>query len=174
MTTSQSSLNITTDLMARWWFKEFWLELLGNDLQWNQTSSVSVLTGFLSVYVLTSANWDAVGHASVWNERSRAVTGQPGADSECVFYRQKDNPSVSNRPNAEGTPVQTFALRSVWLNPNVWTSLPSQIYRLCGCVWGKFADSQSSKAAVHSALKWTFHRPLLSLIQCRLHAALLK
>ncbi|XP_035522669.1 proteasome assembly chaperone 1, partial [Morone saxatilis] len=48
---------------------------------------------FLSVYVLTSANWDAVGHASVWNERSRAVTGHAGEDS-CVFYRQKENPTV--------------------------------------------------------------------------------
>ncbi|TKS83259.1 Proteasome assembly chaperone 1 [Collichthys lucidus] len=47
---------------------------------------------FLSVHVLTSANWDAVGHASVWNERSRAATGQ--TSEECVFYRQKDNPSV--------------------------------------------------------------------------------
>ncbi|KAM9348216.1 proteasome assembly chaperone 1 [Symphorus nematophorus] len=49
---------------------------------------------FLSVYVLTSANWDAVGHASVWNERSRAVTAGTSEESECVFYRQKDNPSV--------------------------------------------------------------------------------
>lgn len=49
---------------------------------------------FLSVYVLTSANWDAVGHASVWNERSRAVSGQSSEESACVFYRQKDSPSV--------------------------------------------------------------------------------
>lgn len=56
--------------------------------------SASVSTGFLSVHVLTSANWDAVGHASVWNERSRAATGQ--TSEECVFYRQKDNPSVSD------------------------------------------------------------------------------
>ncbi|XP_040007500.1 proteasome assembly chaperone 1 [Xiphias gladius] len=49
---------------------------------------------FLSMYVLTSANWDTVGHASVWNERSRAVTGQTSAESACVFYRQKDDPSV--------------------------------------------------------------------------------
>nr|XP_046266327.1 proteasome assembly chaperone 1 [Scatophagus argus] len=49
---------------------------------------------FLSVYVLTSANWDAVGHASVWNERSRAVTEQTSVDSACVFYRRKDDPSV--------------------------------------------------------------------------------
>ncbi|KAI3373923.1 hypothetical protein L3Q82_022492 [Scortum barcoo] len=49
---------------------------------------------FLSVYVLTSANWDAVGHASVWNERSRAMTGQSIEESACVFHRQKENPSV--------------------------------------------------------------------------------
>lgn len=49
---------------------------------------------FLSVYVLTSANWDTVGHASAWNERSRAVTGQTSQESACVFYRHKDNPSV--------------------------------------------------------------------------------
>ncbi|XP_023277346.1 proteasome assembly chaperone 1 [Seriola lalandi dorsalis] len=49
---------------------------------------------FLSVYVLASANWRAVGHASVWNERSRAVTGQTSEESACVFYRHKDNPSV--------------------------------------------------------------------------------
>ncbi|XP_019941076.1 proteasome assembly chaperone 1 isoform X1 [Paralichthys olivaceus] len=47
---------------------------------------------FLSVYVLTSANWDTVGHASVWNERSQA--GQTSKDSACVFYRHKENPSV--------------------------------------------------------------------------------
>eukprot|EP00064_Thunnus_orientalis_P022082 superscaffoldBa00007148_g22265 len=49
---------------------------------------------FLSVYVLTSANWDAVGHASAWNERSRPLTGQTNEESACVFYRHKDNPSV--------------------------------------------------------------------------------
>uniref|UniRef100_A0A3P8U0A6 Proteasome assembly chaperone 1 n=1 Tax=Amphiprion percula TaxID=161767 RepID=A0A3P8U0A6_AMPPE len=49
---------------------------------------------FLSAYVLSSANWDAVGHASVWNERSRAVTGQHSEESACVFHRRKDNPSV--------------------------------------------------------------------------------
>ncbi|XP_062262784.1 proteasome assembly chaperone 1 isoform X2 [Platichthys flesus] len=49
---------------------------------------------FLSVYVLTSANWDKVGHASVWNERSRAVTGQTSKESACVFYRHKENPTV--------------------------------------------------------------------------------
>ncbi|XP_049897430.1 proteasome assembly chaperone 1 [Epinephelus moara] len=48
----------------------------------------------LSAYVLTSENWDAVGHASVWNERSGAVTGQTSEESACVFYRHKDNPSV--------------------------------------------------------------------------------
>ncbi|XP_026228363.1 proteasome assembly chaperone 1 [Anabas testudineus] len=49
---------------------------------------------FLSVYVLTSANWDAVGHASVWNERSRPATVQTSGESACIFYRHKDNPSV--------------------------------------------------------------------------------
>ncbi|CAB1449424.1 unnamed protein product [Pleuronectes platessa] len=49
---------------------------------------------FLSVYVLTSANWDKVGHASVWNERSRAVAGQTSKESACVFYRHKENPTV--------------------------------------------------------------------------------
>ncbi|XP_029304676.1 proteasome assembly chaperone 1-like [Cottoperca gobio] len=49
---------------------------------------------FLSVYVLTSENWDAVGHASVWNERSRAGAGTSSEESACVFYRRKDDPSV--------------------------------------------------------------------------------
>ncbi|XP_061905054.1 proteasome assembly chaperone 1 isoform X2 [Entelurus aequoreus] len=49
---------------------------------------------FLSVYVLASAKWDAVGHMSVWNERSRAGTGQSGEQSACVFYRHKEAPSV--------------------------------------------------------------------------------
>lgn len=53
-----------------------------------------VSTGFLSVFVLASANWDPVGHASVWNERSRPAAGQSGEET-CVFYRQKDKPSVS-------------------------------------------------------------------------------
>lgn len=47
------------------------------------------------MYVLTSTKWDKVGHASVWNEMSQAATGQTGVESACVFYRQKDNPSVS-------------------------------------------------------------------------------
>ncbi|XP_070839735.1 proteasome assembly chaperone 1 [Chaetodon trifascialis] len=47
---------------------------------------------FLSVYVLSSVGWDAVGHASLWNERNQA--GQTGVEAACVFYRQKDNPSV--------------------------------------------------------------------------------
>lgn len=49
---------------------------------------------FLSVYVLASANWESVGRASVWNERSQAAAGQSGEESACVFYRHKDNPSV--------------------------------------------------------------------------------
>ncbi|XP_029375421.1 proteasome assembly chaperone 1 [Echeneis naucrates] len=50
--------------------------------------------GFLSVYFLSSEKWDEVGHASLWNERSRSVTGQSSEESACVFYRHKDNPSV--------------------------------------------------------------------------------
>ncbi|XP_013881718.1 proteasome assembly chaperone 1 [Austrofundulus limnaeus] len=50
--------------------------------------------GFLSAYVLASANWDAVGRALVWNERSRTVTGRTSEESACVFYRCKDKPSV--------------------------------------------------------------------------------
>ncbi|XP_029956619.1 proteasome assembly chaperone 1 [Salarias fasciatus] len=50
---------------------------------------------FLSVYVLASANWNAVGRASVWNERSRAAAGQSGEEAAaCVFYRHKEQPSV--------------------------------------------------------------------------------
>ncbi|KAF7646740.1 hypothetical protein LDENG_00183320, partial [Lucifuga dentata] len=49
---------------------------------------------FVSVYVLGSAGWDAVGHASVWNERNRVVAGQSSEDSTCVFYRNKDSQSV--------------------------------------------------------------------------------
>ncbi|XP_075957355.1 proteasome assembly chaperone 1 [Anarhichas minor] len=49
---------------------------------------------FLSVYVLTSESWDAVGHASVWNERSRPGAGITSEESACVFYRHKNNPSV--------------------------------------------------------------------------------
>ncbi|XP_056266931.1 proteasome assembly chaperone 1 [Pseudoliparis swirei] len=49
---------------------------------------------FLSAYVPTSELWEAVGHASAWNERSRAVTGTTGEESACVFHRNKDNPSV--------------------------------------------------------------------------------
>ncbi|XP_054482028.1 proteasome assembly chaperone 1 [Anoplopoma fimbria] len=82
------------------------------DLQWSPEVSESLKSGnklqcsdfilavghnaarFLSVYVLTSENWDAVGHASVWNERSRPVTGIASEESACVFYRHKSNPSV--------------------------------------------------------------------------------
>ncbi|XP_068600884.1 proteasome assembly chaperone 1 [Brachionichthys hirsutus] len=49
---------------------------------------------FLSVYVLSYAAWEAVGRASVWNERSRAPSGRTGDESACVLYRQEDNPSV--------------------------------------------------------------------------------
>ncbi|MED6274615.1 hypothetical protein CHARACLAT_018131 [Characodon lateralis] len=49
---------------------------------------------FLSAYVLASANWDAVGRAVAWNERSRSATGQSGEESACVFYRHKDDLSV--------------------------------------------------------------------------------
>ncbi|KAM9331699.1 proteasome assembly chaperone 1 [Pholidichthys leucotaenia] len=49
---------------------------------------------FLSAYVLSSSNWEPVGRASAWNERSRAVTGQNGEESACVFYRHKDDQSA--------------------------------------------------------------------------------
>ncbi|KAI4814462.1 hypothetical protein KUCAC02_003655 [Chaenocephalus aceratus] len=46
---------------------------------------------FLSVYALSSENWDALGRASVWNERSGGFASE---ESTCVFYRPKDNPAV--------------------------------------------------------------------------------
>lgn len=46
---------------------------------------------FLSASVLASANWDSVGHASLWNERSALAASE---ESACVFYRHKQNPSV--------------------------------------------------------------------------------
>ncbi|XP_008330873.1 proteasome assembly chaperone 1 [Cynoglossus semilaevis] len=49
---------------------------------------------FLSVYVLTSSSWETVGHVSVWNERTKASTGQSSKESACVFHRNKDDPSV--------------------------------------------------------------------------------
>uniref|UniRef100_A0A087X8T2 Proteasome assembly chaperone 1 n=1 Tax=Poecilia formosa TaxID=48698 RepID=A0A087X8T2_POEFO len=49
---------------------------------------------FLSVYILASANWDAVGRGVAWNERSRSGTGPSGEGSACVFYRHKDEPAV--------------------------------------------------------------------------------
>ncbi|XP_034033367.1 proteasome assembly chaperone 1 [Thalassophryne amazonica] len=51
-------------------------------------------TGFLSMYVLTPARWTKVGHATVWNERSRACAGPADLDCRCVFYRHKDKPLV--------------------------------------------------------------------------------
>lgn len=51
-------------------------------------------SSFLSAYILSSANWEAVGRASAWNERSRAVSGQSSEESSCIFHRHKDNPSV--------------------------------------------------------------------------------
>uniref|UniRef100_A0A1A7WGT3 Proteasome assembly chaperone 1 n=1 Tax=Iconisemion striatum TaxID=60296 RepID=A0A1A7WGT3_9TELE len=81
-------------------------------LQWNPDVTESLRSGnklqcsdfilavghnaasFLSAYVLASAKWDAVGRALVWNERSRAVTGQASEESACVFYRHTDVPAV--------------------------------------------------------------------------------
>lgn len=51
-------------------------------------------TRFVSKYVVSSDNWDAVGHASLWNERNQVIAGQSKEESDCLFYRQKDNPSV--------------------------------------------------------------------------------
>ncbi|XP_006785133.1 proteasome assembly chaperone 1 [Neolamprologus brichardi] len=51
-------------------------------------------SSFLSVHILSTPNWDTIGRASVWNERSRAVMGQSCEESACVFYRHKDNPTV--------------------------------------------------------------------------------
>ncbi|KAJ8347739.1 hypothetical protein SKAU_G00263280 [Synaphobranchus kaupii] len=46
--------------------------------------------GFLSAYVLNSGNWVAVGSVSLWNERTKDSSKQPG----CVIYRQSDCPKV--------------------------------------------------------------------------------
>ncbi|KAM3868706.1 proteasome assembly chaperone 1 [Diretmus argenteus] len=83
------------------------------DLQWSPEVSESLRCGskqlqfsdfivavghnaarFLSVYVLNSANWDTVGHASIWNERTQVGAGQTSKESACLFYQHKDNPSV--------------------------------------------------------------------------------
>ncbi|XP_062341958.1 proteasome assembly chaperone 1 [Osmerus eperlanus] len=54
--------------------------------------------GLLSAYVLNSASWDAVGHVSLWNERSRGSCRHSSAplpgEPACVFYRHRDNSSV--------------------------------------------------------------------------------
>ncbi|KAG7483624.1 hypothetical protein MATL_G00040290 [Megalops atlanticus] len=54
--------------------------------------------GFLSAYVLNSGDWTAVGSVSLWNERSSGSSRQSGVPSQgepsCVFYRQRDCPSV--------------------------------------------------------------------------------
>ncbi|KAM4620915.1 proteasome assembly chaperone 1 [Polymixia lowei] len=51
-------------------------------------------TSFLSVYVLNSESWKAVGHASIWNERTKGIPGQTDLEPACVFYRHMDSPSV--------------------------------------------------------------------------------
>ncbi|NP_001290897.1 proteasome assembly chaperone 1 [Esox lucius] len=53
-------------------------------------------SGFLSAYVLNTESWDAVGHVSLWNEKSRCTSRQPPLPGEpaCRFYRHRDNPSV--------------------------------------------------------------------------------
>ncbi|KAJ7996994.1 hypothetical protein DPEC_G00224310 [Dallia pectoralis] len=54
-------------------------------------------TVFLSAYVLAES-WDAVGHVSLWNEKSRCTSRQTSAplpgEPACRFYRHRDNPSV--------------------------------------------------------------------------------
>lgn len=62
--------------------------------RWSLTGCL--FAGFLSVYVLHSANWDTVGHAAFWNEMTQTVSGQAGPEAGCVFYRNKDSPSVSD------------------------------------------------------------------------------
>ncbi|KAJ3588770.1 hypothetical protein NHX12_009624 [Muraenolepis orangiensis] len=46
---------------------------------------------FVSVYVLSSASWEAVGHASLSNPNP---CGPASAEPVCVFYRNKDTPAV--------------------------------------------------------------------------------
>ncbi|KAK0148781.1 Proteasome assembly chaperone 1 [Merluccius polli] len=49
---------------------------------------------FLSVYVLTSESWEAVGHASLCNAGNQNICGQTSTEPACVFYRNKDIPAV--------------------------------------------------------------------------------
>ncbi|KAL0994481.1 hypothetical protein UPYG_G00122800 [Umbra pygmaea] len=53
-------------------------------------------TGFLSAYVLNTDSWDAVGHVSLWNEKSRGSSRHKSAplpgEPACRFYRHRDNP----------------------------------------------------------------------------------
>lgn len=79
--------------------------------QETETLECSLFTGFLSVYVLSSANWEAVGRASAWNERSRAVSGKSGEESACVFHRHKDKPSVSDAPSGAALPHPSDSTR---------------------------------------------------------------
>ncbi|MBN3323189.1 PSMG1 protein, partial [Atractosteus spatula] len=50
-------------------------------------------TGFLSAFVLSSGSWEAVGSASLWNERSRS-SSQPAGEPSCGFYRSAGCSSV--------------------------------------------------------------------------------
>lgn len=95
--------------------------------------SLSISAGFLSAHVLTSANWEVVGHASAWNERNLAGISQTGVDSGCVFHRQKDNPSVSDRPRHSitlkphllhmmGSLAHFFFLPLVWYFCRFWSA----------------------------------------------------
>uniref|UniRef100_A0AAZ3QF59 Proteasome assembly chaperone 1 n=1 Tax=Oncorhynchus tshawytscha TaxID=74940 RepID=A0AAZ3QF59_ONCTS len=69
--------------------------------------------GFLSAYVLNTESWDAVGHVSLWNERSRGSSRQsiaplPG-EPACLFYRHRDNPAVLGCLQKRGLSVMVLS-----------------------------------------------------------------
>ncbi|CAB1316539.1 unnamed protein product [Coregonus sp. 'balchen'] len=58
-------------------------------------------------------SWDAVGHASLWNERSRGSSRQsiaplPG-EPACLFYRHRDNPAVFGCLQKRGLSVMVLS-----------------------------------------------------------------
>ncbi|XP_056141279.1 proteasome assembly chaperone 1-like [Lampris incognitus] len=49
---------------------------------------------FLSAYFVKTENWKAIGHATLWNERTSTRVGQTSEQPTGVFYRHVEDPSV--------------------------------------------------------------------------------
>ncbi|XP_072303105.1 proteasome assembly chaperone 1 [Eucyclogobius newberryi] len=88
---------------------------------------------FVSVFFLSRGDWDAVGHVSLWNERTLQSEG-----SACVLYRHRDSHMLMCQVDCFVAEDQLFQ----WTEQVLSSLEPSQVTVLSDCPAAEYQSAQ--------------------------------